>query len=390
MHRNVDHSALRLNIISLDRVRVIIVVVTYNCERYVDYIMGSLKEQLYDFSKVLFMVIDNASRDGTLSKMLSQLQKLDKLNWLIVRLPKNYGFVLANNVALHLARKLLGDLNDRTVIFLNPDTRILNKNFLQQAESLTRVLPIVGFAMVSGNGETVDSLGAYVDYLGNPQDILCGVKVSSRLVKLIGRLPLLYSVPYVCFAATAVRGDVLESLGFLRPFYIIYFEDTEFCLRAWSEGIPVLAYREFMVWHARGGTQASMQRNKSIEVKGSELDILYHFSKNSLLLTYEYLGVVKFLVRSLLYLLISILFKRKHLIRAVCGSLRIIVQKRIKPKRLPKGLILFNPQTWVFLWALKCFLQKPSTSSLQDCITYGVQRASLEYIRYRFFSKMQT
>ena len=223
MHKGVDQITLRSNIKSHDSVKMIIIVVTYNCERYVDYIIGSLKEQLYDLSKVLLIVIDNASRDGTLSKMLSQLHEFDKLNWLVARLSKNYGFALANNVALHLARKLLGNLNNRTVIFLNPDIRILSRNFLQYVGSLTIAFPIIGFAMISGNCETIDSLGAYVDYLGNPQDMLRGVRISSRLVKLIERLPLLYIMPYVCFAATAVRGDVLESLGFLRPFYIIYF-----------------------------------------------------------------------------------------------------------------------------------------------------------------------
>lgn len=373
---------MELGIKSTGSIRILIVVVTYNCEKFVDYIIDSLNRQVYDLSRVLLVVIDNASKDHTLNKMLLGLRGFSKLNWLVVRLSRNYGFVLANNAALYLAKKLLGDLNSCIVVFLNPDTRIFSEHFLWHVELLSSRFPIVGFAMVSGDNDVVDSLGAYVDYLGSPQDILCGVRISTRLAMLIKRLPLLYSTPYVCFAAVAVRGDVLESLGFLRPFYVMYFEDTEYCLRAWSKGSPVLVHKEFMIWHARGGTQASTLGSGDVQSRDKVLDIMLHFSKNSLLLTYEYLGVIRFLLRSLMYLVVSISLRRKRLARAFCEALKIIVRERIKPRKLPKGLVLFDFRTWVLLWALKCLLQGPSRvqRSLQGCIVYGVQRASFEYL----------
>ena len=378
--------ALKLDVKSVSLIKVLIVVVTYNCERYVDYIIDSLRRQMYDLSNVLLIVVDNASRDNTLVRMLSYLRKFDRLNWLVIRLSRNYGFALANNVALHLAKKLLGSLDNRVVIFLNPDIWVFNRYFLRYAELLTSSFPIVGFAMVSGNYDIIDSLGSYVDYLGKTQDILYGVKLSSRLIKLIKHLPLLYTVPYVCFAAVAIRGEVLESLGFLRSFYVIYAEDVEYCLRAWSRGIPVLVCRKFMIWHARGGTRLSAEESRRMRLKSNSLDVSFHSLKNSLLFAYEYLGVVKFLMRVITYLTTSILSRRKKPVRALWETLKIIKKKRIKPKRLPKHLVPSDPKTWKILWYLKCLLQKPVNMRgfRQEYKVYGAQRASFEYLRYRF------
>jgi hypothetical protein len=84
------------------------------------------------------------------------------------------------------------------------------------------------------------------------------------------------------------------------------------------------------------------------------------------------------------YLLVSVVLRRKHLARAFIEATRIVFKYKIKFKRLPKGLIRFNPKTWVYLWALKCLLQRHPDAGPEECIRYGVQRASLEYVMDRF------
>jgi hypothetical protein len=249
MHRPLPR--LVINLPAAENVKIIIVIVTYNSEEFVNDLFASLINQDYDLSRVLLVVVDNASKDNTLEKVLSRLSRVGNLNWMVIGLSRNYGFVYGNNIALHLARRVLGDLKDYTVLFLNPDTRILQNNFLTIVERLSSYFPLIGFAMLSGNNDVIDSLGAFVDYIGNPQDLLCGVPLTYAIERLLQSLPRIYSVTCACFAVFAVRGDVLERLGYLRGFYVIYFEDTEYCLRAWSMGIPVLIYRGFMVWHAR-------------------------------------------------------------------------------------------------------------------------------------------
>lgn len=228
-----------------------------------------------------------------------------------------------------------------------------------------------------------------MDYLGSPQDILCGVKITSSIKKFINDfLPSLYYVPLACFAAIAIRGDVIRNIGFLRSYYVMYFEDTEFCLRAWSHNIPVVIYKNFAVWHARGGTQ-QIRGTKNSPRKEDKVfsDISFHFSKNSLLLTYEYLGLFRYILRLVIYGIIGMLFRHQHLAYAIKDSLRIIIRKRIKQKKLPRGLVPRSPRTWALFWALKYFLRYPSRG-LRQAVSYGSKRSSMEYIRYRIRERL--
>lgn len=379
---------LSLQVSDPDRIENVLLIATYNSMDFVEGICKSIGTQVVDLSRTLLIIIDNNSTDDTYDIFRGCMEKYLRskgINYLLVKLTKNLGFAPANNIGLYLAKHLLKSLENKTIILLNPDTYVLERTFVKKANFLTRKLPIVGFSTVSGNlNNIIDSIGAFVDFLGNPQDILCGVRITNDIGKLLRRLPLLYLTPYTCFAAVAIKGDVVEKIGFLRNDYVIYFEDTEFCLRAWSRGIPVCVFRDFMVWHARGGTQVSHQSltNDKVRKKDVFLDIPYHFSKNQLLLTYEYLGIIRYLTRLVLYALIGLVTKHRYLAFSIIDSLRTIFKRRIKKKRLPTGLIPRNPRTWVLIWALK-YLLNYSSRGLDEAVAYGVRRASFEYLKQR-------
>jgi GT2 family glycosyltransferase len=343
-------------------------------------LLETIFTQCYDISKLLVVVIDNHSKDNTFD-YLSNIVINKQVNVIVAKTSKNIGFAAANNLAFYLLKNILHDIKGKNFILINPDTKIISKRFLKIVEYTLKHLYIVGFSMVSGDNDVIDSIGAYIDYFGNPQDILSKVKIDEKIRKIINSLPLLYYVPYVCFAAVAIKGDLIENIGVLRNDYVIYFEDTEYCLRCWNKNIPVLIYNEFLIWHKRGGTQHDI----SFPISYDSLDIFHHFTKNSLLLTYEYLGFLKYMIRLSIYLFSSFMFKRKYLIFPIIESIKIILKRRLKPKKLPAGLIIRNPRTWVLLWALKYYLK--NRSSFEEALFYGVKRASFEYLRWRFFHK---
>ena len=363
-------------------------IVTYNSVDFVGRLCGSILSQDYDLSRVLVVVVDNGSVDGTVEEFLRCLERGD-VNYVVARLGRNLGFTPANNVGLALASRVLGGLGDRVVLLLNPDTYLLDKGFFRVVDRVSSVLLVVGFATVSGEGgEIVDSIGGFIDFLGNPQDLFCCVRFTPGLRSLVlDVLPRLCLVPLVCFAAVAIRGDVISRLGFLRNDYVMYFDDTEYCLRLWSSSVPVAVYRGFMVWHARGGTQRGRgdSRRRSDQVF---MDIPYHFAKNNLLLIYEYLGPIRYSLRLLLYGVIGALWRRRYLAFAITDSVKLIVRGRVRRRRLPRGLVPFSPRTWTLLWALKYFIRYPARG-LSEAISYGTKRASLEYIRLRVLKRLR-
>jgi hypothetical protein len=379
MHRPIPR--LVINLPAAENVKIIIVIVTYNSEEFVDDLFASLVNQDYDLSRVLLIVVDNASRDNTVEKVLSHLSQVKNLNWMVIKLSKNYGFVYGNNVALRFAQNLVKNLKRRTVLLLNPDVKIVDKHFLKRLEILSNKLPIVGFATITGDGSQLDSLGAYIDYLGNPADPY-GIKISS-IANILKHLPLIFPVTCVYFAAVSLRGDMVESLGLLRPFYVMYFDDIEYCFRAWSKGIPIFVYKDFLIWHFRGYSRKPSSPGFRNEKLKSDLEVYLHGAKNWLLFTYEYLGIFRFILRNLLYIIESFVFRqRKYLGRASYEALKVIIKYRLKPKKIPKNLIPFNVHSLVAFWVLKCLIQRTFSTGIrfEGCLRYGVQRAWLEYI----------
>ena len=366
------------------KIKLVIIIVTYNAKVFITDLLKSILNQDYDLRKALLAIIDNASIDGTLDEVLRVLTRSQNINYLVVSLDKNLGFTPANNLGLRIVEKLLSSLENRRVLLLNPDTKILSRNFFHTIEKISKRFPIVGFITLSGNDDLIDSIGAYVDYLGNAQDLLSGIKVTPNIQEFINLLPKLYYVPCTCFAAIVISGGTITSMGLLKNYYVMGFDDAEFCLRAWSREIPVIIYKEFMIWHARGGTQRATSLIKTDRQRTSNIfvDIPYHLSKNELLLAYEYLGPLRYFMRILLLSFIGIMLKRKHLAFSIIDSLRIVFKKSITRRRLPKGLIPRNPRTWVLLWTLKYKVSHPDRS-LEEAMAYGTKRASFEYLKLR-------
>jgi hypothetical protein len=56
-------------------------------------------------------------------------------------------------------------------------------------------------------------------------------------------------VPYVMGAAMLIRREVTEALGYLPDAYFMYYEETEFCLRAHLGGWRVLYWPDAVAYH---------------------------------------------------------------------------------------------------------------------------------------------
>ena len=57
---------------------------------------------------------------------------------------------------------------------------------------------------------------------------------------------------WLSFACALIRRETLEEVGVLDDGYYLYFDDVDYCRRAWGKGWRVLYWPEAHVVHLRG------------------------------------------------------------------------------------------------------------------------------------------
>jgi len=68
-------------------------------------------------------------------------------------------------------------------------------------------------------------------------------------------------VDWICGASMMIRAAVLEAIGGLDEGYFLYFEETDFCLRARRAGFPTWYVPESRVMHVGGQSTGVTERN---------------------------------------------------------------------------------------------------------------------------------
>lgn len=176
------------------------------------------------------IVVDGASTDGSAEAAATQLPSAD-----VIRLPENRGFAYAVNVGIRLA---LED-TDTTgpVVLLNTDT-------LASPEALTALS-----SHLTAHPQVAATAPQLVLRDGKPQpygfggDPTPGYLFRRGWNRLARRGPLhnwgdtaTRQVDWVSFACVAMRREALQEVGLLDEAFYMYFEDTDWCLRARVHG----------------------------------------------------------------------------------------------------------------------------------------------------------
>ena len=240
--------------------------------------------------RVNTIVVDNGSTDGSMEKILKQVQD-DNRNLKIIENKRNLGFAKGMNKGIRFALKKGAE----RVLLLNPDTEV-NKGFLEPL--LTNGADVVGpIIKFKRKGQWVYDFGGKVNWwLGRSYHLedfhLGGVMASLRSAC---HHPRCMSIDYVSGACMLIRRKVFEKIGFLDERYFLFFEDADFCLRAQKTGFKVALEPKSMILH------------KLSEGKKKPLYCLYHLIRSNLIFVNTWLPFYR---RPLAYLyLVALGFK---------------------------------------------------------------------------------
>jgi GT2 family glycosyltransferase len=219
-------------------VRVLIVIVNYRTADLAIDCLRSLAPQVSDDVKVI--VTDNASGDGSVDRITSAVAREGWSSWAsVMPLPTYGGFAYGNNAAIRPA--LESSDPPKYFYLLNPDTIALPGAVEQLAKFLDEH-PQVGIA--GGRAENPDgTVRRSVFRFHSPLGELEGQLRVGVISKALNRYIVAPPVPeksaqadWVSGASMMIRREVFETTGLLDDGFFMYFEETDFCLRAKRAG----------------------------------------------------------------------------------------------------------------------------------------------------------
>lgn len=223
--------------------RVFVVIVNWNGKDDLLQCLLSLKQLDYPAVDIQIVVVDNASQDGSGAAI-----RRDHPKALLIENARNLGYAKAVNQGFAYS---LGEGADYVWV--------LNNDVAVAADTLTRLVRAC---------ETDDWIGVAapviysyqdpdkVDHSGYRIDLWTG-----RLTKLkIGRDIFIRENDEFCDVDSAlgcsnlIRSSCLKKIGPLRPVYEVYFEETDFNVRARKAGFRVVLVKGARVRHKNAAT----------------------------------------------------------------------------------------------------------------------------------------
>lgn len=192
--------------------KVLVVIVSYNFERWIDRCLESLQKSAYP---VDIVVIDNASQDHTVQRL-----KKDYPHVRLIESKANLGFGKANNIGMKIALEEGYD----AVLLMNQDAWIA-KDAIGILAGLCQKNPSFGIfspVHLTGNGDKPDP----------------GFGIYAKL-ESIAQLPEdkeLLPLPFVNAAFWMIPVSILKKVGGFCPLFYHYGEDKDFVNRLHYHG----------------------------------------------------------------------------------------------------------------------------------------------------------
>lgn len=221
--------------------KLLIVIVNYKTAALTVDCLQSLDHELNTVPETQVVVVDNASDDGSVETIQSAI---DQHNWTwatVLPLSKNGGFAYGNNAAIDPALK--SEHPPQYVYLLNPDTVVL-PDALRELVKFMDAHPEIGIA----GGRAVNPDWSVRNSAFRFHTVLSELEGSIRLGFVTSLLSdhVIASPPpsqpakvdWVSGASMMIRREVFQKIGLLDDGYFMYFEETDFCLRAAKAGYP--------------------------------------------------------------------------------------------------------------------------------------------------------
>lgn len=251
-------------------VKVGVVTVTYNSNRFFDTYMASLEAQTRPADLVL--IVDSGSTDSQFLERSSSF----KVAVEIVR-ETNVGFCVGSNIGWRHVRHF------DYVLFLNPDA-FPAPDFLEKAVAYMEAHPEVGMVTPSlirydienrRPLDVIDTTGVIRNWYGFPE------RDQSRPIEELKRYTEPNPIPWLCAAAVLGRREALNAViepgdQLFDESFFMYKDDTDLSWRVRRAGWSLVHHPELLGYHCRGWqSRNSMSRKTRLLSVRNELKMCW-------------------------------------------------------------------------------------------------------------------
>lgn len=236
-----------------------IIVLNYNSREDTLDCLRSLQHLTYP--RVHTILVDNGSSDGTAEAVRACYPRVT-----VLETGANLGFTGGNNVGIRYALKQGADyimlLNNDTIVA--PDMIDLMIAAMEQNPALGVTGPTIYYY---DQPEVIWSAGGSIDW-GRGLTAMLGLNEEDK--GQLGSVPRL--VDFVTGCALLARREVWEQVGLLDDKFFMYYEETEWCVRASRAGYQIAHVPAAMMWH-----------KISLEARAASPRTYYYMTRNRLL-----------------------------------------------------------------------------------------------------------
>jgi len=247
----------------MNEIDVAIAIVSYrSADLTIDCLRSIEPERRTAGMRIRVVVVDNASGDAP--AIADAIEANSWSSWVtLVQAPRNGGFAYGNNLAYRIAR------DERPPDYfhlLNPDTlvRIGAIGALVRFLEAHRDVGIVGSSFENLDGSDWPIAFRFPSVLSEIESGLqlgLASRILRRWVVPVEMSPVPQPVDWVPGASMMIRPKVFEAIGGFDETYFLYFEETDFCLRAKKAGFPTWYVPESRVMHIAGQSTKVTIRN---------------------------------------------------------------------------------------------------------------------------------
>lgn len=219
-----------------------IVILNYNNYSDTKECIESILDITYNNYEII--LVDNNSTD----KSGEQLKKYFKDSIVYIKSNKNVGYAAGNNIgikrAIEYGYKYICILNNDTIV--NHDFLIEGIEYLSKHEDIAFVSPI----LLNYSDKKIQSVGGNVNlWTGGCITKWSNKKTISFIGKKLNEISEDVISDYVGGACLLLKTDLINKIGYIPENYFLFFEETEWCLKAKKIGLKSVCLHNWSILH---------------------------------------------------------------------------------------------------------------------------------------------